>query len=79
MLENTSTQKIVFSQMVWKTAYASQCYKSYALDKVIYLFIEIESFEQKCVIIKGLLQSDWLKQNMVTIGIDQFLTNCAMY
>ena len=28
---------------------------------------------------KGLLQLDQLKQHMVTIGIDQLLSDCAMY
>ena len=46
---------------------------------MIDLIIGIESFEKKCVIIKGLFQSDQLKQHMVTIGIDQLLSNCAMY
>ena len=49
------------------------------LTKVIYLIIEIESFEQQHVSLKFLFQSDRLKQHMVTIGIDSFLINCAMY
>ena len=49
------------------------------LTKLIYLIIEIESFEQQHVSLKGLFQSDRLKQHMVTIGIDQWLSNCAMY
>ena len=46
---------------------------------MIDLVLDIESFEQYCVIIKGLLQSDWLKQQMVIIGIYQSLSNFAMY
>ena len=65
--------------MYGKTAHYAQCYNSHALNKVIYLIIGIESFEQQCVIIKGLLHSDQLKQHMVTIGIDKVLSNCAMY
>ena len=52
-----------------ETAHAEQCSKSRALTKVIDLIIDIESFENKCVIIKGLLQSDRLKQHMVAIGL----------
>ena len=54
-----------------KIAHAAQCYKARAWTKVICLIIDIESFEQQCVIIQGLLQSDRLKQHMVNIGIDQ--------
>ena len=46
---------------------------------MIDLILEIESFEQQCVIIKWLLQSDRPKQHMTTIEIDQSLSNCAMY
>ena len=34
---------------------------------------------EKIVILKGFLQSDQLKQHMVTIGIDKLLSNIAMY
>ena len=54
-----------------KTAHASQCYNPCALSKVIDLILEIEYFEQKCVILKGSFQSYWIKQHIVTIGIDQ--------
>ena len=53
------------------TAHAARCSKSRALTKVIYLIPDIESFEQKCVVVKGFLQSDRLKQNIVTIGTYQ--------
>ena len=62
-----------------ETAHATQCSKLCASTKVINLIIEIESFEKQCVIIKVLFQSDQLKQHMVTIGIYQSLSNCAMY
>ena len=54
-----------------ETAHAKQCYKSYALTKVIVLILYIVSFGQQCVILKGLLQSERIKQHMVTIGIYQ--------
>ena len=53
-----------------KTAQAAQCSKSRALTKVIDLILDIESFEQQCVMLKDLLQSDRLKQHILTIGID---------
>ena len=62
-----------------ETAHSEPCPRSFALNKVIDLIIEIKSLEQKCVILKGLLQSDQLKQYMVTIGIYQSLSNCEMY
>ena len=62
IIENTSICKIVsLLSNVHKTAHAEQCAKSRALDKFIYSIHEIESFEQKCVIIKGLSQSEQLK------------------
>ena len=39
-----------------ESAHDSQCYKLHALTKVIGLIPWILSFEQQCVIIKGLLQ-----------------------
>ena len=45
------------------------------VDTIIY----IDSFEQKFVILKGLLQSELPKQHMVVIGVDQSLSNRALY
>ena len=45
-----------------KNAHTTQCSKSRALTKVTDLILEIESFEQQRVILKGLLQSDRLKK-----------------
>ena len=39
-----------------KTAQASQCTKSRALTKVIDSILDIESFDQKFVVVKGSLQ-----------------------
>ena len=41
-----------------KTDHAEQCPKSRALTQLINLITAIEYFEQQCVIIKGLLQSE---------------------
>ena len=57
-------------QMGGKTAHAAHCSKSHLFTEFIDLILEIELFEQQCVILKLLLQSDRLKQHMVTIGID---------
>ena len=62
-----------------KTDHSVHFSKSRSLTKFIDLILEIESFEQHCVILKGLFQSDQLKQYMVTIGIDQSLSNCEIY
>ena len=50
---------------------AAQCNKSHELTKAIDLIICIGSFDQQCVIIKGLLKSDRLKQHMVKIGVEK--------
>ena len=41
-----------------KTAQAAQCKKSRALTKVIDSILDIESFDQKCVVVKGSLKSE---------------------
>ena len=62
-----------------KSDHAAQCDKSREWNKVIDSIIEINSFENKCVIIKGLFQSERLKQHMATIVINKSLSNCAIY
>ena len=41
--------------------------------------LDIESFENPCVIIKGFLQQEWLKQHMFTVGLDQYISNSGLY
>ena len=53
--------------------------ESRAFTKVVESFISISSLEQKCAILKGVLKSEPLKENMVAIGTDQLLSNSAMY
>ena len=65
--------------MEGKTAHDSQCAKSCEWTKVIYLILEIQSFYQKCVIIKGLLNSEQMYQQMVTVGADQSSITSAIY
>ena len=59
------------SQTDDKSDRATQCVKPRDLNKVIDLIFEIDPFEHQYLIIKGLLQSERLKQHMVTIGVDQ--------
>ena len=47
-----------FFQKDGKSAYASQCAKSRVLNKLIYIILDIDSFDQKCVILKQLLHSE---------------------
>ena len=62
-----------------KTAQAARCIKSIISTKVIDSVLSIHTFEQKCVVIKGMLQSPRLKYHVQTIVIDQSLSNNALY
>ena len=61
-----------------ETSHDAQCSKARALTKVVDLILEIESFQQIFVILKGLLNSDRIKQHMITIGIYQLLSIIEM-
>ena len=58
-----------------KYSHAAQCVKyrimNMATDSILYIYI----FEQKCVVIKGMLQSPRLEDHKKTIGIDQSFRN----
>ena len=54
-----------------RSHHAAQCVKSQILSKAIYYILYIDTFEQTCVMIKGILQSPRLEYHMNTIGIDQ--------
>ena len=62
-----------------KTFRVAQCDQSRAFIKVTETIFEIESLEQKCVIIKGLLQPEQQKQHMYTIGEEKLLSNIDVY
>ena len=62
-----------------KTVHDAQCSKSHESTKSVDLILDIESFEQQCVTLKVLFHSYRLKQHMVNIGIDQSLSNSAIY
>ena len=49
------------------------------MTKVIEYVLSIDKFEQKCVVLEGMLQSPRLKYHMKTIGIDQSLSNSALF
>ena len=49
------------------------------MTKVIDYVLSIDKFEQKCVFLKGMLQSPSLKDHMKTIGINQSLSNSAHF
>ena len=42
-------------------------------------FILIDTIEQQYAVLKGMLQSPRLKYHVNTIGIDQYLSNNALY
>ena len=62
-----------------KTAQADRCIKSRIITKVIDSILSIDTFEQLCVVLKGVLQSLSLKDHVKTIGIDQSLSNNDLY
>ena len=58
-------------QVEKKSPRDSQCVKSRVLKKVVYSILSINTFEQKCVVIKFIFQSSRMEDHMKTIGIDQ--------
>ena len=62
-----------------KIAQAARCIQSRIMTKVIYSVLYVDTFEQQCVVLKGMLQSPRLKDHVQTIGIDQYLSNNALY
>ena len=47
-------------------------------NSIDYIFY-IDTFEQQCVVIKGMLQSLSLEDHMETIGVDQSLCNSSSF
>ena len=74
----TSTRNILF-RIDGKTFHALHCAKSRVFAKAIDSIIESYSFDKQCLILKVLLQSEQTKQHMVIIGVDQSLSNSALY
>ena len=58
-----------------KTDQFARCIKSRIMTQVIDSVLSIDTFEQQCDVIKGMLQSTQLKDHAKTIGIDPSLSN----
>ena len=56
-------------QIDGKYAYTDKCVKSRIVNKVTDCVLSTDKFEQKCVVIKGILKSLRLKDHMKTIGM----------
>ena len=68
----------IYFKMDGKTTHDSQCSKSHVLTKLIGLILDIESFEKMCHS-KRFVAVRTTEKNMVTIGVDQSLSNSSMY
>ena len=62
-----------------KSDQVARCNKSRIMTKVIDYVLSIDKFEQQYVLFKSMLQSPLLKDHVQTIGIDQSLSNNAIY
>ena len=62
-----------------KTSQADKCVKSRMMNKVIDYVLSIDTFEQECGVLKGVLQSPCIKDHVKNIGIDQYLSNNYIY
>ena len=62
-----------------KSDQAARCIKSRIMTKVIDCVLSIDTFEQQCVVLKGMLQSPRLKYRVHTIGVDSSLSNNTIY
>ena len=69
----------MYFQINDKSAQAAKCVTSRTITKVIDCVISIDTFEQQCVVINGMSQSPRLKYHTKTIGIDQSLSNSALF
>ena len=66
-------------QINCKSAQTAKCVKSRIMTKVIDCVIYTNTFEQQCVVLKGMSQSHHLKDHMKTIRIDQSLSNSDLF
>ena len=62
-----------------KSDQATRCIKSRIMTKVIDSVLSIDTFEQKCVVLKGTLKSPWLKGHVQTIVIDRYFSYNTIY
>ena len=64
-------KEYLYFQIHGRYSYAAQCVKSRIMNKAIEYILSIDTFEQQCVVINGMLQSLRLEDHMKTISIDQ--------
>ena len=69
----------IFFQNDGKTAQATRCIKSRIITKVVDYVLLVDTFEHQFIVLKGMLQSQQLKDHVHTIGIYQSLINNALY
>ena len=62
-----------------KSDQAARCIKSKIMTKVIDSVLSIDTFEQQCVVLKGMLKLTRLTDHVQTIGIHLYLRNNAIY
>ena len=62
-----------------RSSHAAQCVKLRILNKAIDYILYIDTFEQQCILIIGMLQSPRLEYHMKTIGVDQSLCNRSSF
>ena len=62
-----------------KTSQAERCIKSRIMNKTIDSVLSIDTSEQQCVVLKGILKPPRFKNHVQTIGIDQSLINNSLY
>ena len=66
-------------QIIGKYSQAADGVKFNIMTKMFYSILSIDTFEQKCVVLKGMLQSPHLKNPSKTIGIEQSVINRASF
>ena len=64
-----------FFQINGRYFHAYQCVKSRIINKAIDYILSIDTFENQCVVIEGMLLSPCLEDHMKTIFIDKSLCN----
>ena len=75
----TIGKQYMYFQNNGKTAQAARCNKSRIMTKVIGYVLSIDTFEQQCVVLKGVFQLTQLKDHVQTIGTDLSSSNNAIY
>ena len=73
------SKEYMYFQIDGKSTQAAKCVKSKIMTKVIDYVISINTFEQKYIVHKIMLQSECLKEHMSTIGINQLLSNITLF